>query len=631
MKSEKEQFEKIPTRIYPSADQACAELAAEMADLIRRRAGENRRAVFGLATGSTPVRLYRELIRLHREEGLSFANVVTFNLDEYHPIEPDHSQSYHRFMREQLFDHIDIPDDHIHIPPGAIERTKVFQACAAYEEAIREAGGIDLQILGIGRTGHIGFNEPGSGRDSRTRLVTLDRLTRQDAEKDFLGEANVPRYAITMGVATILEARAVVLMAWGEGKAAIVRRAVEGEISEAVSASFLQEHRNARFLLDDSAAADLTQRKLPWRVGPCDWTPALSRRAVVWLSDRVGKPVLKLVDEEYNEHGMGELLTEEGPAYNINIRVFNQIQHTITGWPGGKPNADDSHRPERATPHPKRVAVLSPEPHDDVCFLGGTLNRLVRQGHEVHVVYLTSGNLAVADEEARKYAAFLADVEASTGDGGASGLGRIVLDQLAARRPGAPDTPEIRRIKSLIRREEARSACRICGVPEGQLRFLDLPFYENGRLRQFFAGPEDLDRVREVLEAIRPHQVYTAGDLSDPASSRRICADLVRRALDESPADGWVRDCYLWLYRGSDQEWATDEIDMAVPLSPDELSLKILAIYQHQSQKRQLPGREDRLREAWQQAEARNRALALAYDRLGLAEYEAIEAFRRGR
>lgn len=631
MKTEHEQLEKIKTDIHPRAQDACAVVAREIADLIRRRANENKTAVLGLATGSTPVRLYRELIRLHREEGLSFNNVVTFNLDEYYPIEPDNNESYFRFMHDQLFDHIDIDRANIHIPSGTVERKQVYEFCRDYEEKIRSSGGIDIQILGIGRSGHIGFNEPGSSRDSRTRLITLDRITRQDAAKDFLGEANVPRYAITMGVATILEARKIFLMAWGEGKAEIVQKAVEGPVTSAISASFLQDHPSSVFILDEAAAGELTRVKRPWLVGTCDWTPALTRRAVVWLSQHLTRPVLRLVDEDYNEHGMGDLATEQGPAYNINIRVFNELQHTITGWPGGKPNADDTHRPERRSPFPKRVIVFSAEPHDDVHYMGGTLHRLINQGHDVHVVYQTSGNLAVPHEEARKFAEFLLDVTQITDSDShpEREFASQVLNFLEGKENAWSESPEVRKVKSLVRRSEARAALRICRVDTEKIHFLDLPFYEKGRTRNFHLTQEDIDRTAAMIGEIQPHQIYAAGDLSDPSSSYRLSFEAMEEALRQFAGTSWIDDCYVWLYRASTREWDIDEIDMAVPLSPDELFVKTKAIYKHQSQKSQVPGGDHHSRESWQIAEARNRATAYLYDQFGLAEYEAIEAFRR--
>lgn len=626
--SETRQRERLPTEIHPSADTACRQLAAELAALIRERSAAKRHAVLGLATGSTPVRLYRELIRQHREEGLSFAQVITFNLDEYHGLSPQHPESYRRFMQEQLFDHIDIPVEQIHVPDGTVPRTEVFAYCRDFEEKIRAAGGIDVQILGIGRTGHIGFNEPGSGLDSRTRLVTLDALTRRDAARDFLGETNVPRHAITMGVGTILEARRIVLLAWGEAKAPILAHAIEEAPTETLPASFLQGHPDVRVLLDHAAGTELTRVKLPWLVGPVEWTPAMARRAVTWLSLETQRPVLKLLDEHYGDRGMADLITKQGPAYHLNIRIFNEVQHTITGWPGGKPAADDTHRPERATPHPKRVLVLAPEPSDDMLGMGGTLTRLIEQGHYVTVAYLTSGNLAVPDDEAAIAADLVCDFGRDISD---LATARAVRDALIAKQTDAlaADTNDTRRLKGLLRRGEARASLRLAGLPPGTERFLDLPFYESGRYRQFAPGQADADALRALLEEIQPHQIFTTGQGQDPSSVGAVGFEVLRTALAAQPDSAWRGDCRVWLYRTPDKAWLAHEIDMAVPLSPTQLNRKVQTIYQHKSQRSQTTVAESCPHEAWQQAKAAARRLADAYDALGLAEYEAIEAFRR--
>jgi glucosamine-6-phosphate deaminase len=627
--SESQQRERIPTEICATADEGSARLAGEIASLIKANDAAGRPTVIGLATGSTPVRLYRQLVRLHREEGLSFRRVITFNLDEYYGLPRTHPESYWRFMHEQLFNHIDIPAENVNVPDGTVARADVFAWCRSYEQKIRDAGGLDLQVLGIGRTGHVGFNEPGSGRDSRTRLVTLDSLTRRDAARDFLGETNVPHHAITMGVGTILDATQIVLLAWGESKARVVAAAVEQPPTDAVPASFLQGHPSVRFLIDSAAASELTRMKLPWLVGSVAWTPALARRAVVWLAQQVRKPVLKLLDEHYSEHGMAELLTEQGPAYQLNIRIFNELQHTITGWPGGKPNADDTHRPERATPHPKRVVVFSPEPSDDVLGMGGTLRRLVEQGHHVTVVYQTSGNLAVPDEEASMATELVLELSSSGGDPSkGSEFAREVHRELDAKGAFDSDTAGIRRLKGLIRRGEARAALRVCSIERGQIRFADLPFYESGRYRQFQIGERDVAAVVALLRELKPHQVFATGELDDPNSVAGVCFEIVRRALAATSSDAWVRHCRVWLYRSPAKEWETASIEMAVPLSPRELALKIQAIYHHKSQRSQSPVGAD-LQEAWQQAESRNRETARVYDQLGLADYEAIEAFQR--
>ncbi len=513
---ETRQREHIHTTLFDNADAACRETAREIADLIREKADRDETAVLGLATGSSPVRLYRELIRLHREEGLSFRNVVTFNLDEYYGLAPDHPESYRRFMSDQLFDHVDIPAANTHVPDGRVARDQVFEHCRAYEEAIRELGGLDLQILGIGRTGHIGFNEPGSGPDSRTRLVTLDTLTRRDAARDFLGEENVPRHAITMGVGTILEARRIILLAWGQAKAEVIARSVEDSPTETIPASFLQKHENCSFYLDTMAGSLLTRIRQPWLVGPVDWTPDMTRRAVLWLSRKTDKPILKLVDEDYTENGMADLLTERGSAYNLNIEQFNRTQHTITGWPGGKPGADDSNRPERADPFPKRCLVLSPEPLDDVLAMGGTLHRLVDQGHEVTVAYLASGNLAVSDAEVEKALDWIEELGRDHEGDEIQATAKRVQTQLGNKSTDNLDTPEIRQWKAYIRRSEARASAKILGLNADQLVFLDLPFYENGRYRRFVAGPDDTDQLRELIQRIRPHQIFTTGMGHDP-------------------------------------------------------------------------------------------------------------------
>ncbi|TGE25820.1 glucosamine-6-phosphate deaminase [Hymenobacter aquaticus] len=629
--------ERIPTTIYSDSEQASIAAAGEIAALIRRRNAAGQPCVLGLATGSTPTRLYEELVRLHQQEGLSFQKVITFNLDEYFPMAPDSLQSYVRFMHEYLFDHIDIRPENVHIPDGTVAPEQVGEFCRRYEEQIREAGGIDLQLLGIGRTGHIGFNEPGSGAASRTRLITLDHITRTDAASDFYGEENVPRRAITMGVGTILEAREVMLLAWGEGKAAVVKRMVEGDMTDSVPATYLQKHANVHVILDEAAAAELTRVKTPWLVGTdLRWdNDAHVRKAVTWLARTLQKPILKLTAEEYNEHGLSGLLAESGAAYDINIKVFNQLQHTITGWPGGKPNADDTHRPERAVPFTKRVLIFSPHPDDDVISMGGTLLRLVDQGHEVHVAYQTSGNIAVFDDEAIRFADFVAEYdEAFSVAGGQPGdnIYRRVSETLKGKQPGQVDSDEVQQIKGLIRRGEAKSALRYAGLdPDERAHFQDLPFYETGRVRKKPLGEEDIQLTINLLNQIQPHQIYAAGDLSDPHGTHRVCLAAIFEAVRRLKAAGtpWLQDCWVWLYRGAWQEWDVAEIEMAVPLSPEELTRKRRAIFKHQSQKDRplFPGADQR--EFWQRAEERNRTTAQLYDQLGLSEYEAIEAFVR--
>lgn len=624
-------YENIPTEIYPDSGEATRSVAQEIADKIRENDKKGDKTVLGLATGSTPIKVYEELVRMHKEDGLSFKSVITFNLDEYYPMNPESLQSYVRFMKEHLFDHIDIPDEQVNIPDGTLEESEIPKYCREYENKITEAGGIDIQILGIGRTGHIGFNEPGSRTDSRTRLITLDRVTRKDAASDFFGEEHVPRRAITMGVGTILDADRIILMAWGEGKAPIIREAVEGKIKESVPATYLQNHSNATVILDEAASEQLTRIKTPWLLTSCEWDDKLIRRAVVWLCLKMNKPVLKLTDEDYNENGMGDLITDMGPAYGINLKVFNELQHTITGWPGGKPNADDTNRPERRIPFPKRAIVFSPHPDDDVISMGGTLIRLVEHGHEVHVAYQTSGNIAVFDDDVIRFADFVSEYAEifNIGFQKADKLLTEIREFLKRKDPGQVDSEEIQIIKGLIRRGEAKAGARYCGVPEENLHFLDMPFYETGRVKKKPISQDDIDIVKNLLREVEPHQVYAAGDLSDPHGTHRVCLSAILEAIKQCQEDDWMDDCYLWLYRGAWQEWDINDIEMAVPLSPQELTRKRRAIFKHQSQKDRplFPGPDER--EFWQRSEERNRETAQLYDKLGFAEYEAIEAFVR--
>lgn len=614
-------LERTPTAVFRDDHQVNAAVATEIAGLIRSKAAAGKMCVLGLATGSTPTGVYDELIRMHREEGLSFANVITFNLDEYLPMPPESLQSYVRFMREHLFDHIDIKPANVHIPDGTLSPDEVPQFCKDYEKAIADAGGIDLQLLGVGRTGHIGFNEPGSGRDSRTRMIWLDKLTRLDAASDFFGIENVPTRAITMGVGTILAARRIIMIAFGEGKASIVARAVEGPVDKAVAASFLQEHPNATVVLDQAAADALTRFKSPWLLGRVDWTPALIRKAVIWLARTIDKPILKLTDEDYNEHGLQELIAEHGPGYDINIAVFRAMQNTITGWPGGKPDT--------AEVYPKRVLIFSPHPDDDVISMGGTLIRLADHGHDVHVAYQVSGSIAVFDADALRFADFAVEFNQTFGieHVRSAEIEEHLEEFLRSKKPGQVDSDQVQQVKALIRRGEARAAARSCGVPPEKLHFLNMPFYETGKVRKKPLGEQDIQIVVDLLNRIKPHQVYAAGDLSDPHGTHRTCLTAIFEAMARVKDQAWVKECVLWLYRGAWQEWSPEQIEMAVPLSPQELLRKRQAIFKHESQKDKalFPGIDER--EFWQRAEDRNKATARLYDKLGLAEYEAIEGF----
>ena len=626
-------IENIPVKIWSDSKSGCAHIARSIALAIRQKQQDGEHIVLGLATGSSPIKVYEELVRLHREEGLSFKNVITFNLDEYYPMAPEAQQSYVRFMREFLFDHVDIPKENIHIPDGTIPVQEIDAYCQQYEKKITQLGGIDIQLLGIGRTGHIGFNEPGSWETSQTRLVRLDSLTRRDAIKDFIREENVPYRALTMGIGTIMKARTIYLMAWGSHKASIVRDAVEGPVSSSVPATYLQKHANTKVYVDEVAASELTRFKSPWLVGMCNWSDDLICKAVIWLSQTTNKPILKLTDQDYSEHHLSELIMEYDNAYNINIKIFNRLQHTITGWPGGKPKADDAHRPERAQPERKRVIIFSPHPDDDVISMGGTFLRLVEQGHDVHVAYQTSGNIAVHDHDARRYMEFIREFEEKMGlsNENLAKIHKKVIKSLDSKQPNQSDIDEVRYIKGIIRRGEARAGARFCGLKDDHIHFLDMPFYETGRTRKKPLGEDDIQIVMDLLESIKPHQVYAAGDLADPHGTHAVCLEAIFEGLRRSKEakKSWINDCWLWLYRGAWHEWGIDEVEMAVPLSPVQLDKKRKAIFTHQSQKDQPPFPGEDAREFWQRAEDRNRGTAQMYRQLGLAEYEAMEAFRR--
>jgi glucosamine-6-phosphate deaminase len=603
---------RVPTLVFPTSVQASRHLALMIESLIRQNNSAGRPTVLGLPTGSTPVGLYRELVRLHREAGLDFSRVITFNLDEYFPMRPDDPQSYRRWMQETFLDHVNIAPHNAHVPDGTIAPEDAEEYCQRYEQKIRRAGGIDLQVLGIGRTGHIGFNEPGSTRHSRTRMVTLDPVTRRDAAGSFFGEENVPHQAVTMGVGTILDARKVVLMAFGEHKAPVVQRAVEGPVTESVAASFLQQHPDATFLLDHPAARRLTAFDRPWALGPVDWTPALIRKAVIWLGLAVEKALLKLSDDDFREHELFELLREHGPASVLGRRVFDDLMATICTRPGGA--------------EPGTVLVFSPHPDDDVISMGGTLARLAEQGHQVHIAYMTSGNIAVFDHDAWRFVDFVTQFNRLFGvdQEKTTGLRERIQKFLRTKRPGQRDSEDVLKIKSLIRETEARAAASACGVPPEQLEFMDLRFYRTGTIAKAPIHPQDIDDVVALLERLRPAQVYVAGELSDPHGTHRVCAEAAFEAVRRVRKRG--QDFEVWLYRGAWEEWEPHELERVVPLSPEDVERKKQAIFRHQSQKDRamFPGAVDQ-REFWQRAEDRNRDTARLYDRLGLPEFYALE------
>ena len=630
---EETRFEKLPVTVYPDQHIAARRVARRIADLIIRKQKKGENAVLGLATGVTPVGVYEELVRLHKTEGLSFKNVVTFNLDEYFPMKPDSLQSYVAFMKENLFDHIDIDMANVHIPDGTLKLEEIPAYCLNYEKKITSYGGLDLQVLGIGRTGHIGFNEPGSAPNSGTRLVTLADLTRRDASKDFGGKANVPTKAITMGIGTIFKAREIILMAWNAKKAPIIKKAVEGEISSDVPATYLQLSDSVEFVLDQDAASELTRFDMPWLVKDCVWTDPLIKKAVIWLANSLKKPILKLTEADYNNHGMAELATEKGPVYNINIHIFNKIQHTITGWPGGKAHADDSQRPERALPDRKCVVIFSPHPDDDVISMGGTFIRLVDQGHDVHVAYQTSGNTAVWDDDALRFVEFVADFSKTLNldNSKLTELYSSMRSFMESKLPNQVDTQEIQTVKGLIRKGEAISGARFAGLADDHINFMALPFYELGKSQRNSVTERDIVLTMELLQRIKPHQIFAAGDFADPHGTHKVCFDIILKALERLKGEDWIKDCWLWMYRGAWHEFETHEIEMAVPLSPQEVQRKRYAIFKHQSQKDRpvFPG--DDAREFWVRAEDRTRETARSYDNLGMAEYEAMEAFVRYR
>jgi glucosamine-6-phosphate deaminase len=626
-------FEKIPVKAFSSLQEGSRFIGQEIAALIRSREAKGEKAVLGLATGSSPKSLYAELIRMHREEGLSFRNVITFNLDEYYPIDNDALQSYNRFMKEHLFDHVDIDPKNCHIPNGQWKREEIKQDCLAYEQMIEDAGGVDLQILGIGNNGHIGFNEPGSSIYSRTRLVPLDNSTRIANAHEFQNISQVPRLAVTMGISTILRAKRIILMAWGQLKAPVIQRAVEGNVNEQIPASLLQQHNDCTFVTDEPAASELTRFKSPWLAGDTVWTPAMVRKAVVNMALKLGKPILSLTNSDYNDSGLSDLLVEKGDAYEINLQVFYLLRDSITGWPGGKPNANLPSHPERSEPFPKRCLIFSPHPDDDIISMGGTFMRLHDQGHDVHVAYQTSGNIAVTDEFVTRFLDFAVGFEELSGID--SRRSSQILEQartyLKHKKPSDTDTPEIRSIKGLIRRTEARATCRYVGLPDSNIHFMNLPFYETGTIEKKPMGEADIRLTVDLLREIKPHQIYAAGDLADPHGTHKVCLDIVFESLRRLKAagDSWLKDCWLWLYKGAWQEWDISEIEMAIPMSPDQVLKKRFGIFIHQSQKDMVPFQGSDSREFWLRAEDRNANTANLYAQLGLTKYAAMEAFVR--
>ncbi|KAA6345051.1 Glucosamine-6-phosphate deaminase 1 [termite gut metagenome] len=625
-------FEKIPTDIYQSVEEGAKHIAQEIARIIRDKQKKSATCVLALPGGNSPRNVYNELIRIHREEHLSFHNVAVFNLYEYYPLAPDAVNSNFNDLKKAFLEHVNIDTQNVFTPDGTIPKDDILEHCRLYEQCIESFGGIDIVLLGIGEVGNIAFNEPGSRSNSTTRLILLDNDSRNHSVKFFGNIENTPCSSITMGVSTILAAKKIFLVAWGENKANKIKHCVEGNVTDTIPASFLQIHNNAQVILDLSAAANLTRIQRPWLVTSCEWNSKLIRNAIVWLCALTQKPILKLTNEDYNKNGLSELLALYGSAYNVNIKIFNDLQHTITGWPGGKPNADDTYRPERAIPYPKRIVIFSPHPDDDVISMGGTLRRLVEQNHEVHVAYETSGDIAVSDEEVVRFLHFINGFNQlfDNADNAIIKEKYIEIREfLKEKKEGDLDIQDVLTVKKLIRRGEARTACTYNNIPLSRCHFLDLPFYETGKIQKSPIEEADVEIVRNLLQEIRPHQIFVAGDLADPHGTHRVCTDAVFAAIDleKEKNAGWLKDCRIWMYRGAWAEWEIEHIEMAVPISPEELRAKRHSILKHQSQMESAPfmGNDERL--FWQRAEDRNRATAVLYDNLGLACYEAIEAF----
>ena len=619
---EETRFEKIHTVIFDESKEASKMVANEIAILIRKKQKEKKHCVLGLATGSSPISVYNELVRMYKEEGLSFSNVISFNLDEYFPMKKVDTQSYYHFMDVHLFSHVDIKPQNIYIPNGSLNNDQVNDHCLNYEKKIHELGGIDFQLLGIGRTGHIGFNEPGSNYNSLTRLVHLDYITRNDARKSFYGIENVPTTALTMGIETIRKSKRIVLLAWGQNKSLVIKKAIQDEIDSNIPASFLQNHGNVTFVLDNSSASNLTRVKSPWKVGSCNWTKELKAKAVVWLCQKTKKSLLNLTESDYNENNLSELLIYQSP-YDINLEVFNKVSRTITGWPGGKPNADDKYRPERAEPSKKRVLIFSPHPDDDVISMGGTFARLVNQGHEVQVAYQTSGNIAVNNSDVLKYLEVYSEISDNVKKSSKD------LIKVLKNNNEILDDKDVRNMASLIREKETLAATRFVGIPDSNVHFLKLPFYETGTVKKMSPSNSDIKIMIDIIKKIKPHQIYAAGDLADPHGTHKVCLDVLFDVLELVKKKSYMKNCWVWLYRGAWHEWEVHDIDMSIPMSPNQVLNKRKAIFYHQTQKDNVMFQGDDNREFWVRTEDRNRAIAKTFHDIGMSDYSAIETFKR--
>lgn len=623
-------FEKLKTNICKDQKEGALFTAERIASLIRAKKEKGEPCVLGLSGGTSALGVYEQLVRMHQEGNLDFSHVVVFNVSEFFPIYDDNRHSNGKLLREWIIGKVNIKPENFYTPDSSIHRTDVYEYCTKYQRLIDQYGGLDLVLLSVGLVGNIAYNEPGSQIGTLTRLILLDHESRRDLKRFYSSPAEVPDSAITIGLSTIQNASEVILLAWGENKSEIIREVIQGKVDDNIPASFLQLHKNAIAVVDLAAAEHLTRISQPWLVGSCDWTNQLIRRAIVWLCGVTGKPILKLTNKDYNQHGLDELLSLYGSAYDVNIRIFNDLQHTITGWPGGKPNADDSNRPERALPYPKKVVVFSPHPDDDVISMGGTLQRLVDQNHDVHVAYQTSGNIAVGDEELI-HVLSLVKLLGKSYNTSASQLDKISESALnfltTEKKIGDVDSPDVMSIKGQLRKEEARAACRYVGIKAENVHFLELPFYETGRIQKDKLSDRDILKIIPLLQEVQPHQIYLAGDLADPHGTHKVCLDAALAAIYELRNEEWMKNCRIWMYRGAWAEWEIDHIEMAVPISPEELRRKRNSILKHQSQMESAPflGNDERL--FWQRSEDRNRATAELYKNLGLAAYEAIEAF----
>lgn len=622
-------FEKLDTKIYKDSIEGSRFVADKIAALIREKESKKKNCVLGLSGGSSALAVYEELVSMYNEGNLNFSNVIVFNVSEFYPIYDDNRYSNGKLLRQHLIEKVNMKPESFITPDASLNRSNVYEFCLRYEELIDQNGGLDLALLSVGLVGNIAYNEPGSQISSLTRLMLLDQESRRDLKHYFSSLNEVPNSAITMGLSTIQDASEVVLLAWGDHKSTVIKEIIQGKVDDSIPASFLQMHKKAMAVLDLGAAQQLTRISQPWLVGPCEWTDNLIRRAIVWLCGVTGKPILKLTNKDYNQHGLDELLSLYGSAYDMNIRIFNDLQHTITGWPGGKPNADDTNRPERAMPYPKRVLVFSPHPDDDVISMGGTLQRLVDQNHEVHVAYQTSGNIAVSDDDVIHIVSLIQHLTESISNNEILGstFEKTLHFLTKEKKNGDMDTEEVLFMKGQIRKEEARMACRFMGIKPENIHFLELPFYETGKIQKDKLSKIDVLKILPLLQEIQPHQIYLAGDLADPHGTHKVCLDAALAAIHELRDERWMKDCRIWMYRGAWAEWEIDHIEMAVPMSPEQLRKKRNSILKHQSQMESAPflGNDERL--FWQRSEDRNRATADLYRDLGLASYEAIEAF----